>query len=212
VSHLRSDPPELTPEVLAKGQGIKYNRDGGFLKEKNGRAMDIEELWEKAQRKTEIVRGRVKALPTFVSTKVPYVFLGESEVNEGHTVVRRGKVTIEKPLILLPEDLPQFEGFNFKEDLDMEQGTMQMFFLMRGVRFPSLKYNNFVDKLSLEEASLAKTAAKYKKTFERKENVNTALLLGSEDCWQLSVLLYMASLIGRCARTDIINLMEKFNG
>ena len=174
--------------------------------------MDIEELWEKARKKTEIIRGRVKALPTFDSTKVPYVFLGESVVNEGHTVIRKGNVTIEKPLIILPEDLPQFEGFDFKEDFDVEQGTMQMFFLMRGIRFPSLKYNNLVDKLSLEEASLAKTAEKYKKNMERRENVNTTLLLGPEDCWQFSVLLYMASLIGRCARTDIMNLMEKFNG
>ncbi len=174
--------------------------------------MDIEELWEKAQQKTEIVRGRVKALPTFDSTKVPYVFLGESVVNEGHTVIRKGSVMIEKPMIILPEDLPQFEGFDFKENFDVEHGTMQMFFLMRGIRFPSLKYNNTVDKLSLEEASLSKTAEKYRKGLERRENVNTALLIGPEDCWQFSVLLYMASLVGRCARTDIINLMEKFNG
>jgi hypothetical protein len=174
--------------------------------------MDIEQLWEKAQKKTEILRGRVKALPTFASTKVPYVFMGESVVNEGHTVVRKGSILIEKPIIILPEDLPQFEGFDFEKDLDVEQGTMQMFFLMRGIRFPSLKYNNTIDKLDLKETSLAKTAEKYKKSLERRENVNTALILGPEDCWQFSILLYMATLIGRCARTDIINLMEKVNG
>lgn len=174
--------------------------------------MNIEELWEKAQKSTEVVRGRAKALPTFNSARVPYVFLGESSVNEGHTVVRRGKVMVEKPMILLPEDLPQFEGFNFEEEMDIEQGAMQMFFLMRGVRFPSLKYNNSVEKLSLEETSLAKAAEKHKKNLERRENVSTALLLGPEDCWQFSVLLYIASLIGRCARTDIMNLMDRFNG
>ena len=173
--------------------------------------MELEELWERAQQKTEIIRGRARGLPTFDSTRVPYVFMGESVVNEGHTVIRRGRVTIEKPMIVLPEDLPQFEGFDFEEDLDVEQGAMQMFFLLRGVRFPSLKYNNSIDKLSLEEGSLSKTAEKYKKRLERTENVNTALLLGPEDCWQFSVLLYMASLIGRCARTDIINLMDRFN-
>jgi glutaredoxin len=172
--------------------------------------MDIEQLWEKAQEKTEVIRGRVKALSTFGSTQVPYIFLGESAVNEGHTVVRQGKVIIEKPMILLPEDLPQFEGFDFEQDLDMEQGTVQMFLLMRGIRFPSLKYNNTVEKLDLEDLSLAKSVEKYKKELEREENVNTALVLGPEDCWQLSILLYMASLVGRCARNDIISLMEKF--
>ena len=172
--------------------------------------MDIEQLWEKAQEKTEVVRGRVKGLSTFESTEVPYVFLAESVVNEGHTVVRTGKIIIEKPMILLPEDLPQFEGFDFEEELNIEQGVMQMFLMMRGIRFPSLKYNNTVEKLDLEDMSLAKSVEKYKKELEREENVNTALILGSEDCWQFSVLLYMASLIGRCARNDIVNLMEKF--
>jgi len=172
--------------------------------------MDIEQLWEKAQEKTEVIRGRVKGLLTFESTKVPYIFLAESVVNEGHTVVRRGKVLIEKPLILLPEDLPQFEGFDFEKELDLEQGTIQMFFLMRGIKFPSLKYNNTVEMLDLEELSLAKTVEKYKRQLERKENVSTALILGPEDCWQFSILIYMASLAGRCVKSDIINLMDRF--
>lgn len=174
--------------------------------------MDIEQLWEKAQQKTEVIRGRVKGLPTFSAASVPYVFLGESVVNEGHTVVRQGKILIEKPMIILPEDLPQFEGFEFEEQLDVKQGAMQMFFLMRGIRFPSLKYNNTIESLNLEEASLAKTAEKYKKRLEKKENVKTALILGPEDCWQFSILLYMAQFVGRCARTDIINIMERFEG
>ena len=171
--------------------------------------MDIEQLWDKAQKKTEVLRGRVKGLPTFKAAKVPYVFLGESVVNEGHTVVRKGKIIIEKPMIILPEDLPQFEGFDFEEELQVEHGTMQMFFLMRGIRFPSLKYNNTIESLDLEEASLSKTAEKFKKNLERKENVKTALILGPEDCWQFSILLYMANLVGRCVRTDIINIMER---
>ncbi|MDP8298855.1 MAG: hypothetical protein P9L88_03020 [Candidatus Tantalella remota] len=172
--------------------------------------MDIEQLWEKAQEKTEVVRGRAKGLPTFSSARVPYIFLAESGVNEGNTVVRKGRILVEKPMILLPEDLPQFEGFEFEDDLDIDQGAMQMFFMMRGIRFPSLKYNNTVEKLDVDEASLAKCVEKYKKKLERKENVSTALILGPEDCWQFSVLIYMASLVGRCARTDIFNLMEKF--
>jgi hypothetical protein len=171
--------------------------------------MDIEQLWEKAQEKTEVIRGRVKGLATFSSTSVPYMFLGESSVNQGNTVVRRGKVLIERPMILLPEDLPQFEGFDFQEDLELDQGAIQMFFIMRGIRFPSLKYNNTVDNLDLDELSLAKSAEKYKRKLERAENVNTALILGPEECWQFSLLIYMASLVGRCARTDIMNLMDK---
>lgn len=173
--------------------------------------MDIEQLWEKAQKKTEVIRGRVKSLMTFARTEVPYIFLGESVLNEGHTLVRKGKIIVEKPMIVLPENMPQFEGFDFEKELDMDLDTVQMFLLMRGMRFPSLKYNNTVETLDLEELSLSKSAEKYKKLLERKENVSTALILGPEDCWQFSVLLYVASLIGRCARTDIVNLMDRMN-
>ncbi|MFH1846113.1 MAG: hypothetical protein ABH869_00975 [Candidatus Omnitrophota bacterium] len=172
--------------------------------------MDIEQLWEKAQERTEVIRGRVKSLPTFMITKVPYIFLTESVINEGHTVIRQGKVIVDKPLIFLPEDLPQFEGFDFEENFDLEQGAVQMFFLMRGIRFPSLKYNHCLEKLDLEELSLTKSIEKYKNQLERKENTTTALIIGPEDCWQFSVLIYMAALVGRCAKTDIINFMDKF--
>ena len=172
--------------------------------------MDIEQRWEKAQEKTEIIRGRVQSLPTFSHARVPYIFLGESSLHEGHTLIRKGRVLLEKPMILLPEDLPTFEGFDFEEDLGLEEGAMQMFFLMRGIRFPSLKYNHTVEHFELEEIKLSKCVEKYKRILEKEENVKTALIVGPEDCWQFSILIYMASLAGRCARIDIRNLMDKF--
>ncbi len=170
---------------------------------------DIEQLWEKAREKTEVIRARVKSLSTFSQTAVSYIFLAESAVNEGNTVVRKGRIIVEKPLIVLPQDMPQFEGFDLEEELNVSQELVQTFFLMRGIRFPSLKYNNIVYKLDLEEASLAKSVAKHKKRLERKENVSTALVVGPEDCWQFSLFFYIASLAGRCARTDIMNLLNR---
>ena len=57
---------------------------------------------------------------------------------------------------------------------------------------------------------MSKCIEKQKKALERSENVNTAIIIGPEDCWQFSVIIYMASLVGRCARTDILNMMDKF--
>lgn len=173
--------------------------------------MDIEQLWEKAREKTEIVRGRAKGLSTVSLTAVPYVFLAESSVNEGNTVIRKGKIIVEKPLIVLPRETPQFEGFEFEEDLGLSQELVQSFFLMRGIRFPSMKYNNLVYTLEVDERSLLKCADHFKRNLEKEENVSTALVLGPEECWQLSLLLYIASLAGRCARTDILNLMNRMD-
>jgi len=172
--------------------------------------VNIESLWEKAEQKTEVIRGRVKGLSTFSVTTVPYIFLAESSVNEGNTIVRRGKIIVEKPMIILPEDMPQFEGFDFDKELDLDQNILQMFFLMRGIRLPSLKYNNAVDRIDVDEKSLSKCVETHKKKLEKEENINTALIIGPEDCWQFSLLLYMASLVGRCARVDIKNMMDKW--
>ena len=171
--------------------------------------MDIEKSWDKAQEKTEVIRGRIKALSTFANTAVSYIFLAESIINEGHTIVRKGKVIVEKPLIVLPEDMPQFEGFNFQEDMEVEDNSVQTLFLMRGIRFPSLKYNNNIESLDLEETGLAKSIDKHKKQLEREENVSTTLVIGPEDCWQFSLLFYLAALVGRCTRTDIMNLLDR---
>ena len=170
--------------------------------------MDIEKLWDKAKEKTEVVRGRVKGLSAVSLTAVPYIFLAESSVNEGNTVVRKGKIIVEKPLIVLPQDSPQFDGFDFEEELGLSQELIQTFLLMRGISFPSMKYNNKIFDLEVDEASLSKCVEKHKKGLEREENVTTALVLGPEDCWQLSLLIYVASLAGRCARADIMKLMN----
>ncbi|MBF0494730.1 MAG: hypothetical protein HQL28_06330 [Candidatus Omnitrophica bacterium] len=169
--------------------------------------MDIEQLWEKAQKKTEVVRGRAKGLSTTSLTAVPYIFLAESAVTDRTTVVRQGKILVEKPLIILPHEMPWFEGFDIEEELGLSQDLLQTFFLMRGIKFPSMKYNNSTSSLDVNERKLSDCIELYKKILEREENVSTALLTGPEDCWQISLLLYIAALAGRCARTDMIKLL-----
>ncbi len=58
--------------------------------------MDIEKTWEKALKYTEIIRPRVEPLNTFRTTHLPYIFLTESSVNVGDSVVRKGEVLVEK--------------------------------------------------------------------------------------------------------------------
>lgn len=171
--------------------------------------MDIEQVWEKARAKTEIIRGRVDGLSTFSHTAVSYIFLAESAVNEGNTVVRKGRIIVDKPMIVLPQDMPQFEGFDFEEELHINQELVQTFFLMRGIRFPSLKYNNTVYEIDVDESPLSACVERYKRHLEKKENVSTALVVGPENCWQFSLLFYVASLVSRCAWTDITKLLDK---
>ena len=170
--------------------------------------MNLQDLWDKAVRKTEIVRPRVLPLETRNVTHLPYVFLSESSVNAGDTAVRRGEVLVERPAIVLPYNLPQFEGFDFEKEMRVNEDFFKSFLLVRGVQFPGMKYNNKSYSLDVHEGSLSHAIEHFKKELETGENVHTGLVAGPEDCWQFSVLLFVCSQVARSADGDLRRLMD----
>ncbi|MBN1405190.1 MAG: hypothetical protein JW946_01570 [Candidatus Omnitrophica bacterium] len=172
--------------------------------------MDIGESWDKALRNTEIIRTRVCMLETFAHTEIPYIFLAESSLNTGDTVVRTGKLVVEKPAIILPGNPPQLSGFDFEDLLSVDSDKVLDFLLIRGVRFPSLRYNNQVSTVDIYEDSLKKAIAHYKDKLQRMEDVHTGLIAGPEDCWQFSVLIFIGIVASRSAQQDIRRLFDGY--
>jgi len=163
--------------------------------------MNIEELWQRAITKTEIYRARIRYLYTFDQTELPYVYLAESTVNPGDVVVRQGRITAEKPMVILPGGLPQFEGFEIND--------VAAFLFLRGVSFPNMKYSNQTQKLDVVSGPLSKVVLKYKRDLERKEDVSTGLVVSPEDCWQFSVMIYAAALAAKSIPQDIQNILKR---
>lgn len=172
--------------------------------------MDIQEIWEKALKNTEIVRPRVQPLLTFAATHLPYIFLAESTVNLANTVVRRGEVLVEKPSIILPFNLPQFNGFDFEEELHLGDELITNFLLVRGVTFPALRYNNKTHSLDIYEDKLDKAIEHYSDKLQREEDVYSGLVVGPADSWQFSVLVFVCSQVARSSNNDIRKLLEDF--
>ena len=172
--------------------------------------MDIEKSWERALEKTEIIRPRIQELLTYSSTELPYVFLSESTINVGDTVIRRGSVVVDRPSLILPSGLPRFEGFEFEEDARKAEDAVSHFLLVRGIKFPSLKYNNKTYSLDLYEGQLKKAIESSLDELQRKEDVTTGLLIGPEDCWQFSILIFVCSQIVRSADGDIKRLLKDY--
>jgi len=168
--------------------------------------MNIRDYWEKALKQTEIIRPRVQSLQTFQPTAVDYIFLAESLVNRGDTVVRRGGVIVEKPSLFLPPNNPQFEGFDFEKEFSGGPEDLRAFFLIRGVRFPSMKYSHTTHHLDVFEGRLEGAVRHYLEQLQKKEDVLTGLFSGPEDCWQFSVLIFVCSQIARSAGNDLRNL------
>ena len=172
--------------------------------------MDIQELWDKARRRTEILRMQLQDLATFDATVVPYVFLAESAVNQGDTVMRRGQVLIERPSIVLPNFSPQFEGFEFDPALHLSAETVATFLLVRGIQFPSLKYRHESSSLDVLEHPLQKAIEQFTRQMTAAEDIKTGLVIGPEDAWQFSLLLLVGALVVRSAEGDLRRILDEW--
>ena len=170
--------------------------------------MDLEEKWQKVMAETEIFRFYRDILSSHTTSTIPYIFLGPSLVNAGDTIVRKGQVVIDKPMIILPQNMPQFSGFELDE-LDLDPNLLQFFFLVRGVRFPSLKYQHEISTIDVFEGGPDKAIDHYRDELERKEDLSTGLIYGCTDLWQLSVLFYVMAVISKSTPKDLDSFIEE---
>jgi len=172
--------------------------------------MDLQELWDKARKQTEVLRMRLQDLATFDATVVPYVFLAESTLNQGDTVVRKGHVRVERPAIILPGFSPHFEGFDFEEELHINDDNLATFLMVRGIQFPSLKYRHELSSLNIFEGRLQQAIDHFQDQLKRIEDVKTGLVIGPEDAWQFSILLLVGALVVRSAEGDLRRILEEW--
>ncbi len=168
--------------------------------------MDLEQLWDKALKHTEIIRTRAQDLATFEATAMPYVFLAESALNTGDTVVRRGQVLVERPSLILPS--AQFDGFAFQSEWSLSEDAVLNFLLLRGVKFPSMRYHHELSSLDLREGSLQSAITHFTDQLARAEDIHTGLVAGPEEAWQFSVLILVGSLMIRSAEGDLRRLFD----
>lgn len=176
--------------------------------------MDFEKMWTKALKHTEIIRTRIQALSLSGDTSVPYLMLSESSINIGDTVVRKGEVLVQKPSLFIPPNNPQFKGFEF----DNEDGTKGLdensfinFLIVRGISIPSLRYDNRTSSLDIYEGKLSAAIKHHENILQRQENVHAGLLVGPEDCWQFSILIFICSQILKNADQDIQRLLDEYH-
>ena len=172
--------------------------------------MDLQELWDRACKRTEILRMQVQELSTFDASRVPYIFLAESAVNQGDTIVRRGEVMIQRPALVLPAFSPQFEGFGGDPELRLSDDMLATFLLVRGVQFPSLRYRHERSSLDVIEASLQASITRFADELAAAEDIRTGLVVGPEDAWPFSLLLMVGALVVRSADGDLRRILDRW--
>ncbi len=172
--------------------------------------MGMHDKWEKALKDTEIVRPRVQPLKTFTATKLAYIFLAESAIHSGDTVVRKGEIVVQKPSLILPSNLPQFEGFDLEEGLKIDKDMLTNFLLIRGAHFPSFRYDNKTFSLDVFEGPLNQAVDKHLDILQKKEDVHTGLITGPADVWQFSVMIFICGQIAQSAGVDVQRILDEY--
>ncbi|MBI2191459.1 MAG: hypothetical protein HYU36_05695 [Planctomycetes bacterium] len=168
--------------------------------------MGLREDFHRAIQETEIHRHRQTRLLTYGGTELPYVWLGESAVNMGDTVVRRGVVRVEKPQLLLVQQPLQFEGFEYGEE---KQESSAFLALGRIASFPPGKYSNIETRLDIYEGSLQQALTHYKRDLEAREDALTGLVSGPSDIWAVSLFVYVGKMVEHSAVDDIQELLRR---
>ena len=171
--------------------------------------MSIEGLWEESLKNTEIVRLPIKRLLTFGDTRFSYIFLASSLVNKGDTVVRKGKLEIDKPRLILPKGGPAFEGFDSENAQGIHDEQLRSFFYVRGLSLPSLMYKNESYETDVFEGSLAKAEKAYLDYIRSEESISTGLVVGKDTSWQFSVLLMGCHLIDTHIDNDLREILNR---
>lgn len=170
--------------------------------------MGLKEDFQRALRETEIHRHREATLLTVGSTELPYVWLGESAINMGDTVIRRGFVRVEKPQILLVHAPIQFEGFEYGDNPN-ESGAFLA--LGRIASFPPGKYSNIEMQLDIFEGPLRKAIGHFSELLDQKEDASTGLVTGPADIWALSLFVYVGNMVAKSVPDDLHNLLRRLH-
>jgi hypothetical protein len=165
------------------------------------------EFFLEAQKRTEVLRSRKNLLYTFGSTRLPYVFLAESAVNEGDVVLRRGEVTVDRPRIIAPANPVEFEGFGFE---DGEEEGMIPVLLNRWIKFPAARYQNSSAALEVAGGPLEAATERVINELDRGNDIRTGVIQGPESVWGFSVLGYVGQMVARSAPGNIGEYFEHF--
>ncbi len=155
--------------------------------------MDMDERFEEAMQKTELIRAPRRRLSTFGSTTLEYYVV--TELTEQMSAVRDGKVQAERPRIVTPYYLLHVEGFS--EDA-------KRFLRMMAQESPHepgifYAYRNVPNTMQVVYEPLGVVVGNLSARLDSEERTLSAIIRGVEDMWDLAVMMFIYDLTQRAA-------------
>lgn len=167
--------------------------------------MDKREQFEYALRKTEVIRPAKHTLYTFSSTPIDYTMV--SELSDKILVeVRKGKVTVEKPMIIAPSYFAE----SFLEGFDTEQAEyVEMMLKKFGLRALRYKYRNVTRDVKLISGHLENVIDRIKREVDAKGDSLAAIIKGVPGVWGISLMKCVIELMAKSFPDNVKELEER---
>ncbi len=167
--------------------------------------MNLDEKVQRALEESVVHRRRKQDLFTFGTTRLPYVFIANSSINTGCTLIRNGEINTDKPNIFIGNPQPSLEGFGEEEGEDQAMALL----MARRFRFPPLKVENRGAPIEVRETELERVVDDEMKRLDGNQDSKTAVISGPEDGWQFSLLLYAMQLTQQSAVGNLKDFLDR---
>jgi hypothetical protein len=158
---------------------------------------------------TQVALQPKKALETFGASVIKYHLISEFPDAVDRIRIRTGKVHSERPQIITPGHFAQqiLDGFGdeakeYAEWLQQHNELIQI--LKYGIQFRK-------EQVSTEEthAPLAEVIERVKTTVEKENDTMSAVLVGADDLWEVSLLKFLRDFIERSAPVNVRDIRVK---
>eukprot|EP00871_Galdieria_phlegrea_P004422 jgi/Galph1/4981/GphlegSOOS_G3654.1 len=173
--------------------------------------MGIAEDFADAWFKTHIHRRRKEQLLITEATELPYIILSPAEMNKNETAVRKGKVTVEQPQIILPGQSRRIADFSKLEE-EKFRDIKNSLILGRLIKFPAGRYRHLSYALDINPVSVKVLTEEWFTRLEQENDGVTGLVSTCAQNWQLALLVYIAQTVGRSMYSDIDAVLQKLLG
>ena len=174
--------------------------------------MNPDEMLKASLETTAIIKRRRTSLYTFGVTRLPYIFVAKSEIDPHDTVVREGRVMVEKPHILIPGYHPLFEGFDLEGETPLSGEDIKYILMARRIVMPSLRYINTAGGLAVDQVSLDVKVSDVCNRLEGRNDTQTGVIRGEDRFFPFPLLIYVSEMIQRSAGDNLSEYLERQGG
>jgi hypothetical protein len=170
-----------------------------------------DERLEYAIRHTKILRLPKQTLATFGMTNIGYYLVTEPVYSElgkdvTETVVREGRVVAERPRIVTPHYLSQFEGFS-----PDAKRYFSVLLKKYGPSAPGLfySYRNEPKGLTIVAGSITAVVDKINAEIDKRGDPLAAIIKGEDELWDVSLLKFIYEMARNSMENNLLQLQSR---